>query len=264
MRALSLEYHDVFGADPDESGFPGAGPASYKLTRVAFESHLRRIAASRIGPTPTVTAWAAGAAGSERPLFFTFDDGGLSAYTMIADALEAHGWRGHFFMTAARIGTPTFLSPSQLRQLSARGHVIGSHSYSHPVMMGTLDEESLREEWHRSTAALADLLGQPVLTASVPGGYYTRRVAETASAAGIRFIFTSAPSTSCVRVRDCLVMGRYTLRRWSGDRTAAGIAAGHIGPRFTQWAIYGGLSTVRRLGGRHYTRLRQAFWARRS
>jgi hypothetical protein len=40
-------------------------------------------------------------------------------------------------------------------------------------------------------------------TASVPGGYYSDRVAETAAAAGIRILFNSEPTT---KVYDCYRM----------------------------------------------------------
>ena len=43
MRALSLEYHDVVaGEDPDATGFPGPGPASYKIPLAAFASERYR------------------------------------------------------------------------------------------------------------------------------------------------------------------------------------------------------------------------------
>ena len=41
MGPLSLEYHDVIdGEVVDESGYPGAGPGSYKRERSEFERHL--------------------------------------------------------------------------------------------------------------------------------------------------------------------------------------------------------------------------------
>ena len=47
MRALSLEYHDVVaGEDSDATGFPGPGPASYKIPLAAFEAHLDAIGAA--------------------------------------------------------------------------------------------------------------------------------------------------------------------------------------------------------------------------
>ena len=264
MRALSLEYHDVVGPDGfDESGFPGAGPGSYKLLVSDFERHLDAIAASIPRPPGRATDWLA-IPGTDRPLFITFDDGGASAYTRIAHALERRGWLGHFFVTTGRIGSPTFVSASQIRELHARGHVIGSHSQSHPARMGACTPEQVRREWTESVATLAAILGEPVLTASVPGGFYTRMVAELAARAGVQVLFTSAPTTRCHIVDGCHVVGRYTLRRWSRAEEAAALACGRIVPRSAQWALYTSLNLVRTVAGDHYTRLRHRYWAGRA
>jgi peptidoglycan/xylan/chitin deacetylase (PgdA/CDA1 family) len=263
MRALALEYHDVVERDAfDESGFPGAGPASYKLTRQDFEAHLAAIA-QRITRAPTTALDWLGSSSSDIPLFITFDDGGVSAHRRIADALERHGWRGHFFVTAGRLGTPTFLSASEARELRDRGHIIGSHSYSHPARMGGLTRDRLVDEWRQSIDVLANALGEAVTTASVPGGFYTRPVGESAAEAGLKVLFTSMPSMRCEQLGDCRIVGRYTLRRWSTPNTAAALASGQWRARASQAVIFGGLHLLRTIAGDHYTRLRQQFWARR-
>ncbi len=263
MRALSLEYHDVVeGGDFDASGFPGPGAASYKLTRTEFNLHLDAIArAVRRSPTHALE-WLSDM--SIEPLFLTFDDGGLAAYTCIAEALERHGWRGHFLVTAQRVGSPSFMSAAQIRELHARGHVIGTHSYSHPTRMGACAPERILDEWQRSVAILSDILGEPVVTGSVPGGYYTRPVAEAGARTGLKLLFTSAPTARCHTVDGCWVVGRYTLRRWTTAATAAALADGRWLPRVSQWLVYRSLSLMRTIAGDHYTRLRERFWAARA
>lgn len=260
MRPLSLEYHDVVdGGAVDASGYSGAGPGSYKLQRAEFERHLSAIAArARRRPGRSVD-WIKDPA-SSAPLFLTFDDGGVSAHTVIADALEQRGWRGHFFVTAGKIGAPTFVSPEQIRDLHKRGHVIGTHSYSHPARMGACAPDVILEEWRRSTGILADVLGEAVTCGSVPGGFYTKAVGEAASEAGLTLLFTSTPTTRQHRVGGCLLLGRYTLRRWSSASTAAALAHGAWRPRAAQWLLYSGLNVARTVAGPQYTRLRQAFW----
>jgi len=264
VRALSLEYHDVVaGDDYDASGFPGAGPASYKMSLALFERHLEAIAAAVRATPGRGTDWLQHPSPA-RPLFITFDDGGVGAHAHIADALERRGWRGHFFVTAGRVGTPTFLSGPQMRELRDRGHVIGAHSYSHPKRMGALNPAEILDEWQRSTSMLSDLLGDAVTTASVPGGFYTRPVGEAAAASGLRLLFTSAPTTRVWDVDGCRVVGRYTLRQWSSPAIAAALASGRMRPRAAQWALYSALNLARTLAGEQYTRLRQWFWATRS
>ena len=122
----------------------------------------------------------------------TFDDGGASA-TEIALGLERHGWRGHFFATTSRIGSPGFLEKEELVELARRGHVIGSHSHTHPTYMGRLDQRSIDREWTASRALLAEILGEAPEIASVPGGFVTPVVIDSAYRAGYRILLTSEP-----------------------------------------------------------------------
>jgi peptidoglycan/xylan/chitin deacetylase (PgdA/CDA1 family) len=208
-----------------------------------------------------VEAWLAARDG-QRPLFLTFDDGGVSAHEVIANALERRGWRGHFFVTAGRIDTPGFVTRAQIRELRQRGHLIGTHSFSHPARMGACSEVMLLDEWTRSVAILSEILNEPVTTGSVPGGFYTPLVGDTAGRSGLRLLFTSRPTTSCEHTRGCHILGRYTLRSWSKATTAGALATGDWRPRTAQWALYGGLGLLRTIGGSHYTRIRQKFWSR--
>src|SRR5579864_6076973 len=109
MRSLAIMYHDVVeDADFASSGFPSEGAHVYKLTRANFELHLEAIrpavSADAISRIATRREWSGAA-----PVFLTFDDGGVSALHPTADLLERYGWRGHFFVTTQRIGTPGFL-----------------------------------------------------------------------------------------------------------------------------------------------------------
>src|SRR5439155_279734 len=135
------------------------------------------------------------------PVLLTFDDGGASAYGCVADLLEGAGWRGHFFITTDYLGTPGFVGGAQIRELAGRGHVIGTHSCSHPTRMARCSWDRLIGEWSRSAQALAEVLGEPVRVGSVPGGAFARRVAAAAAAAGLTALFTSEPTVRC-RVVD--------------------------------------------------------------
>ncbi len=128
----------------------------------------------------------------------TFDDGGVSALA-IASALEARGWLGTFFVVTSRIGTPGFLDADEIRELSARGHEIGSHSHTHPSYMARRDTAAVGWEWRTSAESLAATLGAPPASAAVPGGSTSPAVVEQAAAAGYTRLFTSTPRMSVVR-----------------------------------------------------------------
>jgi peptidoglycan/xylan/chitin deacetylase (PgdA/CDA1 family) len=254
MQALSLLYHDVVPAgEVAASGFAGAGADRYKLDDDVFAAHLDAIAAA--APRAPVTIAAADPDGES--LMLTFDDGGVSAYTVIAGLLEARGWRGHFLVTSGRVGDPTFLAPAQIRDLAARGHVIGSHTHSHPGRMAALDRASLVEEWRRSAEVLGDLLGEPVTVASVPGGFYAPRVASAAAETGFRTLFTSEPTTRVANVDGCLVVGRYSILRGMSARVAAALVGRAPGARVRQWVVWNGKKLVKRATGGAYLQLRR-------
>ena len=257
MRAHAIMYHDVVeNGDFESSGFPGEGAHVYKLRREDFARHLDAIAAA--GP----------AVGTIRdlkpsPVLLTFDDGGVSFHHPIADLLEQRGWRGHFFITTDRIGTAGFLSEAELRDLHRRGHVIGSHSRTHPTRMAALSRAELDGEWSESIARLSTLLGEPVKTASVPGGYYSRQVAEAAAATGIGVLFTSEPTSRSAVVDGCVVLGRYVVQRGMEPRWSGGFAAGSPAQCWRQAALWKAKRVAKTLGGGGYLKLRQAILERK-
>src|SRR5262245_15239565 len=131
---MTLMYHDVVAAGADDtSGFPGRDAALYKVTPEQFASHLDAIARLNAPDLPNLP----GLPGPRREATprITFDDGGVSAL-VAADLLEARGRIGYFFITANYIGTRGFVARDDIRALARRGHVVGSHSCSHPLRMG--------------------------------------------------------------------------------------------------------------------------------
>lgn len=249
MPTVCILYHDVVPSSAfDSSGFLIPGADRYKLDSQEFERHLAAIAT---GLRLRATAQSQGL-----HLLMTFDDGGVSCYSTIADMLERYGWRGHFFVTTDFIDTPRFLSREQIRELRERGHVIGSHSCSHPAQISQCSRSQLKKEWTDSVRKLEDILGEPVTVASVPGGFYSKRVAEEAAAAGVCTMFTSEPTTKYKKVNDLFVMGRYGIKRGMSPQIAAGLVMGDRRLRFEQLVTWKAKGILKTVGGRQYAKLR--------
>jgi peptidoglycan/xylan/chitin deacetylase (PgdA/CDA1 family) len=246
MPRVSLLFHDVYESDPRESGFASDAADRYKLPIADFDAQLAGLASL---PQPTCGA------GLYGPPRLTFDDGGVSYYTHIADRLETLGWRGHCFMTTDFIGTQGFLTAPQLRELDARGHVIGSHSASHPTRFSTLTAEQMREEWSRSRAVLEDILGRAVEVASVPGGYFSSGVARSADEAGLRTLFTSEPTTGPAVENQCALVGRFTIRRGHPAHIARKFVEPAPWTRCSAWATWNAKGLVKPLLGPTYMRV---------
>lgn len=260
MALIALEYHDVT-ADPlaDETGFAGAAANSYKLDPAAFGAHLEAVAASG-ARVAAAEASSIERSARETVVVLTFDDGGVSALDVIAPALERRGWVGHFFIASDCIGKRGFLDAEGLRTLVRRGHVVGSHSRTHPLRMSSLTRAQLDDEWGTSVAALREILGATPAVASVPGGALSEAVIERAAAAGIRILFTSEPTTRVLARGDCTVLGRYTLRRTHGGRVAASLLAPSPVARAAQWLAWNGKKAAKRLGGNAYLRVRESLF----
>ncbi|HZT75640.1 MAG TPA: polysaccharide deacetylase family protein [Vicinamibacterales bacterium] len=232
-------YHDVVDGDADRSGFPGRDAALYKVTSDAFEEHLRALCETTT-PHPALT----------------FDDGGVSAMQAAA-MLERHGLAGHFFVTTNFIGTPGFLDAEQIRALHARGHVVGSHSCSHPLRMGHCSWAQLLDEWTRSRTALEGILGCEVRCASVPGGDFAPSVAEAAARAGLTDLFTSEPTATVRHAFGVQLHGRFTIQRWTTAETVRGLAAGDWLPRARQAVVWNAKKLTKQIGGAGYLRIRK-------
>jgi peptidoglycan/xylan/chitin deacetylase (PgdA/CDA1 family) len=246
-RAISLMYHDVVDPGrPDSSGFPGKGPGRYKLDWPLFEQHLEVIAAAGKSPHGVMELAASERPRDDWPLLLTFDDGGASA-EQVGSVLGAAGWVGHFFVTVDRLGTQGFLDAAGVERLARMGHVIGTHSCSHHVPFSGLSEEQLLDEWRRSIDALSEIVGEAIVVGSVPGGYLSRRVAESAASSGLRALFTSEPVARSRELDRCLLLGRYAVLTETTPEAVRRLVHAEIAPRARQlisWKARGAAKAV--------------------
>jgi polysaccharide deacetylase family protein (PEP-CTERM system associated) len=88
----------------------------------------------------------------------------------IADLLDETHVRGTFFI----LGWVAKRFPGLVRELHARGHEIGSHSYWHRLIYSQAPEE-FREDLKRSRDVLQDLLGVPVVAYRAPSFSITQK-----------------------------------------------------------------------------------------
>jgi peptidoglycan/xylan/chitin deacetylase (PgdA/CDA1 family) len=261
MRVVSLLFHDVYASDPRESGFRSPAADRYKLTVPDFEAQLDGLAAADVETPWLATEFARGSAprnpnpDSRIPAVITFDDGGESYYTVAAERLEALGWRGHCFVSTNFIGQRGFLTPAQLRELDARGHLIGSHSASHPARFNSLTLAEMRTEWSDSRQKLEDILGHAVTVGSVPGGYFSADVAWTAAQSGLNVLFSSEPTTRMSAADDLLLIGRFTIRRGHPPYAAQRFVVPAPGARWSAWAGWNAKALVKPVLGASYARI---------
>jgi len=261
MSLTVLAYHDVYSETRPQC--EARVSSIYTLSESAFLRQLDSIRPVASGELVATESLFRGHS-SIPQVAFTFDDGAMCAATCIAAALEQHGWRGHFFVTTGWIGRPGFLNRDAIRRLRRNGHIVGSHTVTHPERMSHMRAGDLFGEWIESRVVLENIIGEPVTTASVAGGYYSRYVAEAAAAAGFKILFTSQPSSRVSIVDGCAVVGRYTIQRFTPLEEVVGLAEGRRGPRYRQAVMWSAKGVAKFATGKWFPQIRRHILASRS
>ena len=251
MQAISLMYHDICD-EANSSGFSGADAALYKIMVSDFIAHLDVISKNSNEKPRRVTELK----DQQHSIFITFDDGGVSALRA-ADLLEKKGWYGHFFITTSKIDSTTFVSKSEIKELHRRGHVIGTHSDSHPLRMASLPTAQINSEWRISVERLTQITGEKITAASVPGGLYSKKVAKCAAENGIKYLFNSEPTTKIQKVADCLILGRFAVQNGMKDGEVSTIINGDIFPRLKRNLIWNFKKPLKKIGGESFLKIRK-------
>ena len=114
-------------------------------------------------------------------LALTYDDGPNDPYTMqMLEVLARYNVRATFFMISEYVRQ----KPEIARAVLKEGHIIGSHTITHPRLM-YCSRARIREEVHGATARIEDVLGAPVHFFRPPFGSRRPEVLRYAHEAGL-------------------------------------------------------------------------------
>lgn len=200
MNKIILMYHCVYCQDFKESGFQEGNSWQYKVSLEKFEEQVSSL--SEYCKFQNV---------DKNKVELTFDDGGVSFWTVIAPVLEKYGFKGVFYISTKYINTPGFLTKENIKDLYRRGHIIGSHSHSHPSNLDKLDSGEMLNEWMKSKKILEEILQDRIEMASIPNGNGSRQVYDAAYKAGFKILDTSEPTTIIGEYKNMLVRGRFVV-----------------------------------------------------
>lgn len=200
-KIISLLYHEVLRGSM-KSGFQNNDNLSYMHDEIEFEKHVLLVK-KRIDYNFENS--------NNEEILFTFDDGGVSNL-VAAEILERHGLRGVFFITTCKINQPHFLNESQILALRNAGHVVGSHSHTHPMIFRSLSPSQMLEEWQRSKDILEKILREEIIYCSVPGGDANTATYETARKVGYFYVFDSEPIVYIRKCKNIQIFGRLSIK----------------------------------------------------
>jgi peptidoglycan/xylan/chitin deacetylase (PgdA/CDA1 family) len=127
---------------------------------------------------------------AEPSVCITFDDGCETDLIAAAPVLREFGFNATFYLTAGFLGTPGYLTASQVRELDAQGFEIGCHSMTHPYL-SDLPEPELKREIIDAKFQIEQIVGHPIEHFSCPGGRFDWRTLEMAGRAGFRTVANS-------------------------------------------------------------------------
>lgn len=217
MRVIALTFHDVVADGKD--GSADSDPF-YRVSAGEFEallSQLRKLGYRTVS-SRHFREWQQGIRMlPERTVVFTFDDGYVSNFDVVAPLLVRYRFGGTFFVTTGYVGRTGYMTWDQLRKLVFLGMEVGSHGASHRPLT-SLSPAELEEELTASKRALERQLGVPVRALAAPGGYWNRAVAEATERSGydavwVSTIGTNGPQTNPLALRRVVVRQPISVER---------------------------------------------------
>lgn len=174
------------GPGAGAAGAPGLRPeglpdASYRLKPMTAEAPAKPPAVKPAVRTRPILELPQGAAAGARAMVLTFDDGPDPRYTpAILDTLARYGVRAMFFVC----GEMATDNRDLLRRMAAEGHVIGNHTWTHPLIP-KLGRSALEQEIGRTSEVVEQTVGQPPLWFRAPYGAWNRAAFEIGADLGM-------------------------------------------------------------------------------
>jgi peptidoglycan/xylan/chitin deacetylase (PgdA/CDA1 family) len=189
MNHRILLYHEVTDFPERTKKIRKMSPADSLLTK-QFEEQMACLSDRPNTNVVTVDDIFAEAQDGARKVVLTFDDGFIGNYLFAFNILEKYGYKATFFVTVNNISRNRYMSWDQLGVLYKNGHLIQSHTMTHP-MLGECDGSLITYELETSKKIIEDKIGAPVKYLSLPFGSSNERVITIAKELGYQGIFTS-------------------------------------------------------------------------
>lgn len=224
------------GADPERTrpAAPVAGPPARRAHR---PSAYRLQPLTGYGPPRTApgrprvrSAPLLRVSGRGRTMVLTFDDGPDPDYTPeILDTLAEYAVRAMFFV----VGEMAEDSPDLLARMVDEGHVVGNHTWSHPLLT-RLRRARIRTEMERTCDIVEEACGERPLWFRAPYGAWNRAAFQLGAELGMESLAwtvdtldwtTPGSATIVERVEDGAAPGVVVLSHDAGGDRSQSVRA---------------------------------------
>ncbi|MEU6657462.1 polysaccharide deacetylase family protein [Streptomyces sp. NPDC046821] len=166
----------------------------------------------------------------EKSMVLTFDDGPDPEYTPgILSTLRKHDVRAMFFVCGEQVEWNKDL----LREMADDGHVIGNHTWTHPLLT-QMSRKAIRSEIERTYEIIDDSIGEPPAWFRAPYGAWNRNVFRVGADLGMEPLAWTVdtldwtePGTRKIvrRVMDGAAPGVVVLSHDAGGNRSQSVAA---------------------------------------
>lgn len=183
-----LTYH---GFNTGDESHAKRRERKYSIDPALFRQQINFLSQEKFETKDLPDFWASRrGAGSHRSVVLSFDDGRSSDYEIAFPTLLDANMTATFFVNTATIGTPGFLSWSQVEEMRRFGMSFQSHSHKH-VYLSRIPRQEMQQQLRLSKVSLEEHTGWPVEFLAAPYGDVSRPVVQSASEIGYRALCTS-------------------------------------------------------------------------
>ncbi len=126
-----------------------------------------------------------------KPVMLTFDDTVLDQYTTALPVLEKYGYKGVFFVMTVSLGRPRYMTRAQVKELSDKGHEIGSHTWDHHNVKKYEGTDWLTQI-EKPTRQLEEITGKPIKYFAYPFGLWNEQAIPELKQRGMTAAFQLA------------------------------------------------------------------------
>ena len=176
-----LNYHKVDNMD-----------ISLSVTPADFTEQMRYLAENDY-KTIDIEEFYAGLTGEKElpnnPVLITFDDGYKDNFVNAYPILQKFGFKATVFVISDFVGLKNYMTWDDLREMSANGISIESHTATHKSLTDLTDEQ-LKQELAESKKRIESELHREVNFLAYPTGAYNLHIAGLVKDAGYKAAFT--------------------------------------------------------------------------
>jgi peptidoglycan/xylan/chitin deacetylase (PgdA/CDA1 family) len=207
-----LCYHQVRDWRPTDSKVA----RDYIVPPAAFKQQLKMLADSgyhTILPDQLFAYLTMGTALPSKPVILTFDDTDVDQYTVALPEMNKYGFKGVFFIMTVSLGRPNYMTKEQVKDLSDKGHVIGSHTWDHHNVKKYAGNDWVTQI-EKPSKQLETITGKPVKYFAYPFGLWNPAAIPQLKQRGIIAAFQLSekrdPQDPLHTIRRIIVPGSWT------------------------------------------------------